>query len=558
MPSARSTAAASASARAAAAAAADAASAARRCASRTRPRRRVDLGAGAALGRQRALVRRARRRRGGLGPGERRLGRRQLGARALGGLPRLLAPLGDLRAARALRGQRGLGVRRAPGQLRRLAAGRERRLAALARARGGGGQLGLVDRRQRALGCAQALGGLDRGVGLHAPAPRPRPRAGRRARARARPRPRHRRGAAPGRRGASPGARRRSPARCRAPRRASCSLRMRASSSSACARRAVISARRAEAASRSARAATSSLSRSLRVRRVSASAEASRRRRTSAICAPERLGALGGRGLQLERLETRAQLALDVAGALEIGGDARELRLGALPAALELAEPRGLLDEPAALVGPRQQHLVDGALGDDAVQLAPQAGLGQQVAHVEAPHRLAVEQVVAVARAVEPAHHGELAARHAHAPVAVVEHELDLADAARGVLLGAREEHVLAGLRADLAGRLRGHRPLQRVGDVGLARAVRPDHDRDAALEAQLDRLAERLEAAQADGAQVHSRPSPSTRSSASWAAACSEAFLEGPSPVPMTSSPSIAAEVKLRRCAGPVASISR
>ena len=77
-------------------------------------------------------------------------------------------------------------------------------------------------------------------------------------------------------------------------------------------------------------------------------------------------------------------------------------------------------------------------------------------------------------------------------------------------------------------------------------------------LEAELERLAERLEAAQADGAQVHSRPSPSTRSSASWAAACSEAFLEGPSPMPRICIAEHAAEVKLRRCGGPVASISR
>ena len=271
---------------------------------------------------------------------------------------------------------------------------------------------------------------------------------------------------------------------------------------------------------------------------------------------PERLGALGSGRLQLERLETGAQLALDVPGSFEVGGDARELGLGALPAALELSEPCGLLDEAAALVRPREQHLIDGALGDDAVQLAAEPGLREEVAHVEAADGLAVEQVVAVARAVEPAHDRELAARDADAAVAVVEHQLDLADAARRVLLGAREEHVLARLRADLAGRLRCHGPLQRVGDVRLARAVRPDDDGDPALEAQLDRIAERLEAAQTDRAQVHSRPSLSMRSSASWAAACSEAFLEGPSPVPRISSPSIAAEVKLRRCAGPVASI--
>ena len=237
--------------------------------------------------------------------------------------------------------------------------------------------------------------------------------------------------------------------------------------------------------------------------------------------------------------EARAQLALDIGRALEIGRDACQLGLGALAAALELAQAGRLLDEAAALLGPRQQHLIDGALGDDAVQLAPEAGLGQQVAHVEAAHGLAVEQVVALAGAIEAAHHRELVARHADAAVAVVEQQLDLADTARRVLLGAREEHVLAGLRTQLAGRLRGHGPLQRVGDVGLARAVRADDDGDAAVEAQLERLAERLEAAQADGAQVHSRPSLSMRSSASWAAACSEAFFDGPSPLPMISSPS-------------------
>ena len=222
----------------------------------------------------------------------------------------------------------------------------------------------------------------------------------------------------------------------------------------------------------------------------------------------QRLGPLGGGRLELQRAQAGAQFALDIARALEIGGDAGELGLGALSPPLELAQPGGLLDEAAALVRPRQQHLVDGALGDDAVQVAAEAGLGQQVAHVEAPHGLAVEQVVAVARAIEAAHHRQLVARDADAAVAVVDHELDLAHAARGVLLGAGEEHVLPGLGAQLAGRLRGHGPLQRVGDVGLAGAVRADHDRDAGLEAQLQRIAERLEAAHADCAQMHSRPS--------------------------------------------------
>ena len=448
-------------------------------------------------------------------------------------------------------------MRRCSCQLRGPAARGQGRVAALARARRGRGQLGLVDRRERGLGCAQPLGRLDRGLCLQ------RERCGlggepvgelalARRLGRDVAQPLRQRLAARGQ--ALGGRRQRDAVRGRllllAQDGRQLRLRLRA------ARRDLGQARRRGVAL-VARRGQLALALAARAARLGQRGCEQAQARLGDL-APERLGALGRGRLQLERAQAGPQLALDVAGALEVGRDARELGLGALPPPLELAQPCGLLDEAAALVRPRQQHLVDGALGDDAVQIAPEPGVGQQIAHVEAAHRLAVEQVVAVARAVEPAHHRQLVARDADAPVAVVDHELDLADAARGVLIGAREEHVLPCLGAQLAGRLRGHGPLQRVGDVGLAGPVGPDDDRDAGLERQLERVAERLEAADADGAQVHSRPSLSTRSSASCAAACSEAFFEVPSPVPMISSPSMAAVVKLRRCAGPVASISR
>src|SRR6476659_5119775 len=72
----------------------------------------------------------------------------------------------------------------------------------------------------------------------------------------------------------------------------------------------------------------------------------------------QRLGALGSGRLELQRSQPCAQLALDIACALEIGRDACELGLGALAPPLELAQPGSLLDEAAALVGPREQHLV--------------------------------------------------------------------------------------------------------------------------------------------------------------------------------------------------------
>ena len=517
----------------------------------------LDRAARAALGGERALVGRARRVRGRRGAGVCRLGRCELCTRPLGGTTERLDTLDDLCGACALRRQGGLGMRGGTRELGRRAARRERRLGALGRARGDAGELGLVDRRERRLRCAQALGGFRRGVGLQGE----RRGLGRKTigqLALARRLGRHvaqalrqglpARGQALGSGGQGDAVGRGPLLLAQDARQLGLGLR---------AARADLGQAGGCGVALGPRGAQLALALGPRAARVGQGGREQSQAGLGDLPA-EHLGALGCGGLQLERAQARPQLALDVPRALEIGGDARELGLGALPASLELAQSRGLLDQPTALVRSRQQHLIDRALGDDAVQVAPEAGLGEQVAHVEAPHGLAIEQVVAVARAIEPAHDRELVAGDADAAVGVVEQQLDLADAARRVLLGAREEHVLLALCAQLAGWLGGHRPLQRIGDVGLARAVRPDDDGDAAVEAELERLAERLEAAQADCAQVHSRPSPSTRSSASCAAACSEAFLEGPSPVPMICSSSRAAEVKLRRCGGPVASISR
>ena len=61
------------------------------------------------------------------------------------------------------------------------------------------------------------------------------------------------------------------------------------------------------------------------------------------------LRALGGGRLQRERPQPLAHLLFDIARALDLRRDARELQLRAVPARLELAEPRGLLQQRAAL-----------------------------------------------------------------------------------------------------------------------------------------------------------------------------------------------------------------
>ena len=84
--------------------------------------------------------------------------------------------------------------------------------------------------------------------------------------------------------------------------------------------------------------------------------------------------------------------------------------------------------------------------------------------------------------------------------VLVVEEQLDLAVVGGRPVLAAREEDVVRLLGPELARREAARGPEQRIGDVRLPGAVRPDDDGNPALEANLDRLGERLEPAQLDG----------------------------------------------------------
>ena len=210
-----------------------------------------------------------------------------------------------------------------------------------------------------------------------------------------------------------------------------------------------------------------------------------------------------------ERAQPLAHLLLDVLRALDLDADARELQLGAMLAALELAEPGGLLDEMAPVLRLRGEHRVDLALRDDRVHRAAEADVGEELDEVGAANGRLVDEVLALATADEPARDRDLAEVDlvAEAAVRVVEHELDLAVIGRRTVRGAAEEHVVGLLGPQLGRRQRARGPDDRVGDVRLAGAVRADDHGDARLELELDRVDERLEAADLDGLEVHVGP---------------------------------------------------
>ena len=177
-----------------------------------------------------------------------------------------------------------------------------------------------------------------------------------------------------------------------------------------------------------------------------------------------------------------------------------ELQLRAVAAALELAEPGRLLDQLAPLLRLRGEHGLDLALADDRVHRAAEPDVGEQLDEVGAAHLRLVDEVLALAAAVQPAGDRDLGELElAEAAALVVEDELDLAALGGRPALGAVEEDVVGLLGAQLGRRQRAGRPDDRVGDVRLAGAVRPDDDGDAGLELQLERVRKRLEAAQAE-----------------------------------------------------------
>ncbi len=220
---------------------------------------------------------------------------------------------------------------------------------------------------------------------------------------------------------------------------------------------------------------------------------------------PELLGALGRRGLKGKRPQALAHLLLDVPSALDLHGDARELQLGAVAAALELSKPGSFLDERAPVLRLGRQHLLDLALADDRVHRRSEADVGEDLDEIGAPNRSAVDEVLALGPAHEPPRDGDLGEIEIRPrAVLVVEDELDLAVLGGLAIAATGEQHVVRLLRAELGRRQRPGRPDDRVGDVGLAGAVRADDDGDPRLERDLEGLRERLEAADAKRAQVH------------------------------------------------------
>ena len=148
-------------------------------------------------------------------------------------------------------------------------------------------------------------------------------------------------------------------------------------------------------------------------------------------------------GLALERAQLAADLAQEVLDAQQVRLGGVEPALGLLLALAELQDAGGLLDDRAALLGSGVEHRVDLALADDHVLLAADAGVGEQLLHVEQAARHAVDGVLAVAGAEQRAGDGDLGELDAEHAGGVVDGDADLGPPQRRALGGAGEDHVV-------------------------------------------------------------------------------------------------------------------
>ena len=219
------------------------------------------------------------------------------------------------------------------------------------------------------------------------------------------------------------------------------------------------------------------------------------------------------------------------------------------------ATPAAAFDDRPALHGGAGAERLHLPLTDDRQRVGADAAPGEGLLHVEQAARLAVEPVVGVAGAGEAAARLDLG-RPAVLGLVVGEQEADLRVLGGGAAVAAGVQDVGHAAGAQAARALLAERPDHRLGQVALPRPVRAHDDVDAGAHLERDRVGERLEATDGEAAQ-HAGAASGSFARASTAAARSDACLDGPVPVPSTSSPTRTRLVNTRRCGGPAVSTS-
>ena len=226
---------------------------------------------------------------------------------------------------------------------------------------------------------------------------------------------------------------------------------------------------------------------------------------------------LGLRRLTLERTDVPLDLGDDVAHAQQVLLRELHLPLGLLLLRLELGDAGGLLDEHPPVFRLGRHDEPDLPLLDDRVRLRPRAGAEEEVGDVLQTDLRLVDQVLAVAGAMQPPRDGDLGVVLVFdgevLAVLGLEGQRDLGEVGPLPRLGAAEEDVLHAAAAEVLGRLLAHAPADGVDDVRLAAPVGADDAEDLVVEVHDGPVDERLETGHLELLDFHRDSRSETRS---------------------------------------------
>ena len=214
--------------------------------------------------------------------------------------------------------------------------------------------------------------------------------------------------------------------------------------------------------------------------------------------------AAGGAGLALERAEGALDLGDDVVEPQQVGPRLFELDLGDPAPRLVAGDAGRLFEQLAPLLRLAREDHADFPLLDHRVGANAQPGVHQQVLDLLEARQPAVDPVLALAGAEDPAaeqHAAVLGVRKARVGD---QREVHLAHPQRLAQLRAGEDDVLHPPAAQALGALLAEHPGDGVGQVALAAAVGADDGGHAAAEGQPHRVDERLEPRDLETLQLH------------------------------------------------------
>ena len=228
------------------------------------------------------------------------------------------------------------------------------------------------------------------------------------------------------------------------------------------------------------------------------------------------LVAAGFAGLALERDDLAFDFLDDVGDADEVGFRVLEFAERLFLLVLVFVDARGFFEDRAAIFGVGAEDLVDLALGHERVARTADARVHEQALDVAESAGRLVNEVLAVAVAVDAAGDGDLgeieidAGKGQGRRVDLGKGHTDLGEIDGLAAVGAIEDHIGHLAAAQRLSRLFAEHPADGVGDVGFAAAVRTDNGGYARQKLERCLFSKRLEADELNALQIHDEvPTP-------------------------------------------------